>query len=53
VTETYDAQRLYQGRRPHHRGAGTIINVASLVGIGEEALHDVDSASKSYLLSFG
>ncbi|HEY0145850.1 MAG TPA: SDR family oxidoreductase [Methylovirgula sp.] len=35
------------------RGAGTIINIASVVGIALEALNGVYSASKSYVLSFG
>jgi short-subunit dehydrogenase len=35
------------------RGAGTIINVSSVVGIAVEALNGVYSASKSYVLSFG
>ena len=35
------------------RGAGTIINIASVVGIAVEALNGVYSASKSYVLSFG
>jgi NAD(P)-dependent dehydrogenase (short-subunit alcohol dehydrogenase family) len=35
------------------RGKGTIINIASVVGIAAEALHGVYSASESYLLSFG
>ena len=36
-----------------NRGAGTIINIASVVGIAVEALNGVYSASKSYVLSFG
>jgi len=35
------------------RGAGTIINIASVVGIAIEQLNGVYSASKSYVLSFG
>jgi uncharacterized protein len=35
------------------RGAGTIINVSSVVGIAVENLNGVYSASKSYVLSFG
>lgn len=35
------------------RGQGTIINIASVVGIAVEALNGVYSASKSYVLSFG
>src|SRR6202012_3070571 len=35
------------------RGAGTIINISSVVAIGVEALNGVYSASKSYFLSFG
>jgi short-subunit dehydrogenase len=35
------------------RGAGTIINIASVVGIAVEALNGVYSASKSYVLSLG
>jgi short-subunit dehydrogenase len=35
------------------RGAGTIINIASVVGVAVEALNGVYSASKSYVLSFG
>jgi short-subunit dehydrogenase len=35
------------------RGKGTIINIASVVGIAVEALNGVYSASKSYVLSFG
>ncbi|WP_322046586.1 SDR family oxidoreductase [Paraburkholderia sp. J67] len=35
------------------RGAGTIINVSSVVGIAVELLNGVYSASKSYVLSFG
>jgi short-subunit dehydrogenase len=35
------------------RGAGTIINIASVVGIAVEDLNGVYSASKSYVLSFG
>jgi hypothetical protein len=35
------------------RGAGTIINISSVVGIAVEALNGVYSASKSYVLSFG
>jgi short-subunit dehydrogenase len=35
------------------RRQGTIINVASVVGIAVEALHGVYSASKAYALSFG
>jgi short-subunit dehydrogenase len=35
------------------RGAGTIINISSAVGIAVEALNGVYSASKSYVLSFG
>lgn len=35
------------------KGTGTIINIASVVGIAVEALNGVYSASKSYVLSFG
>jgi short-subunit dehydrogenase len=35
------------------RGKGTIVNIASVVGIAVEALNGVYSASKSYVLSFG
>jgi short-subunit dehydrogenase len=35
------------------KGAGTIINISSVVGIAVEALNGVYSASKSYVLSFG
>jgi uncharacterized protein len=35
------------------RGAGTIVNIASVVGIAVELLNGVYSASKSYVLSFG
>src|SRR6201986_5455818 len=35
------------------RGAGTIINISSVVGIAVEALNGVYNASKSYVLSFG
>jgi uncharacterized protein len=35
------------------RGAGTIINISSVVGIAVEGLNGVYSASKSYVLSFG
>ena len=35
------------------RGAGTIINIGSIVGIAVELLNGVYSASKSYVLSFG
>lgn len=35
------------------RGTGTIINIASVVGIAVEALNGVYSATKSYVLSFG
>lgn len=35
------------------RGKGTIINIASVVGVAVEALNGVYSASKSYVLSFG
>jgi len=35
------------------RGKGTIINIASIVGIAVELLNGVYSASKSYVLSFG
>jgi uncharacterized protein len=35
------------------RGAGTIINISSVVGIAVELLNGVYSASKSYVLSFG
>lgn len=35
------------------RGAGTIINISSVVGIAVEMLNGVYSASKSYVLSFG
>ncbi|MGQ2965929.1 SDR family NAD(P)-dependent oxidoreductase [Methylophilus sp.] len=35
------------------QGSGTIINIASVVGIAVELLNGVYSASKSYVLSFG
>jgi uncharacterized protein len=35
------------------KGSGTIINIASIVGIAIELLNGVYSASKSYVLSFG
>ncbi len=35
------------------RGAGTIINISSVVAVAVEALNGVYSASKSYVLSFG
>ncbi|QGZ65393.1 SDR family NAD(P)-dependent oxidoreductase [Paraburkholderia acidisoli] len=35
------------------RGAGTIVNIGSVVGIAVELLNGVYSASKSYVLSFG
>ncbi|HML91098.1 SDR family oxidoreductase [Methyloceanibacter sp.] len=35
------------------RGSGTIINIASVVGIASELLNGVYSASKSYVISFG
>ncbi len=35
------------------RGSGTIVNIASVVGIAVEQLNGVYSASKSYVLSFG
>jgi short-subunit dehydrogenase len=35
------------------RGSGTIINIASVVGIAVEMLNGVYSASKSYVISFG
>jgi uncharacterized protein len=35
------------------KGAGTIINISSAVGIAVELLNGVYSASKSYVLSFG
>lgn len=35
------------------RGAGTIVNIASVVAVAVEALNGVYSASKSYVLSFG
>ena len=35
------------------KGSGTIINIASVVGIAVELLNGVYSASKSYVLSFG
>jgi uncharacterized protein len=35
------------------RGAGTIVNISSVVGIAVEGLNGVYSASKSYVLSFG
>jgi uncharacterized protein len=35
------------------RGGGTIINIASVVGIASEMLNGVYSASKSYVISFG
>ena len=35
------------------RGAGTIINIGSVVGIAAEALNGVYSASKAFVISFG
>ncbi|WP_109477909.1 SDR family oxidoreductase, partial [Paraburkholderia sp. C35] len=35
------------------RGTGTIVNIASVVGIAVEMLNGVYSASKSYVISFG
>jgi uncharacterized protein len=35
------------------RGAGTIINISSVVGVAVETLNGVYSASKSYVTSFG
>jgi uncharacterized protein len=35
------------------KGAGTIVNISSVVGIAVELLNGVYSASKSYVLSFG
>lgn len=35
------------------RGAGTIINIASVVGIAAEILNGVYSASKAYVIAFG
>lgn len=35
------------------KGSGTVINIASVVGIAVELLNGVYSASKSYVLSFG
>jgi short-subunit dehydrogenase len=35
------------------RGAGTIVNISSVVAVAVEALNGVYSASKSYVLSFG
>lgn len=35
------------------RGGGTIINIASVVGIAAEMLNGVYSASKAYVISFG
>ncbi len=35
------------------RGRGTIVNIASVVGVAVEMLNGVYSASKSYVLSFG
>ncbi len=36
-----------------NRKSGTIVNVASVVGVAVEALNGVYSASKSYVISFG
>jgi short-subunit dehydrogenase len=35
------------------RGGGTIINIASVVGVAAEMLNGVYSASKAYVISFG
>jgi short-subunit dehydrogenase len=35
------------------KGAGTIVNISSVVGVAVEMLNGVYSASKSYVLSFG
>lgn len=45
---TYAAAPVFAGK-----GRGTIINIASIVGIAVEALNGVYSATKSYVLSFG
>ncbi|WP_186037091.1 SDR family NAD(P)-dependent oxidoreductase [Burkholderia gladioli] len=45
---TYAVAPVFTGK-----GAGTIINISSVVGIAVEMLNGVYSASKSYVLSFG
>ena len=45
---TYAAAPIFAAK-----GNGTIINIASIVGIAVEALNGVYSATKSYVLSFG
>lgn len=45
---TYAVAPVFAGK-----GAGTIINISSAVGIAVELLNGVYSASKSYVLSFG
>lgn len=45
---TYAAAPVFAGK-----GRGTIVNIASIVGIAVEALNGVYSATKSYVISFG